>query len=957
MIGKHNLSNADMRPTALGTAMQASVYGAVIPNIYGRTRGTLNLIWNENLRKSDVGKKDTKKGEQPRYTENVDFLLASNPIITPLQVWANQRDKYLLGFWNETITVSDRSTQVLTWTDETFYALIGVTLLVKYDVSFNDYGGTPASLSGSAEIPLWNLATAGPGFDAGYRNWPYCYYWKPMSGTEILVPGLECGAFTGLTPTSDKVFKVYYARMLSAAEIADLNPDSSTTTPKLDTLAKIGAYLPPISYLYLTPEPTLGSGPEYNDYEASRKLYPPYYGLGSAEFDLGSTAMIPGMRMEVLGSYPMYWTGDADFVDIIEDILKSGITQAAYGASPSYHVLQRGLGCYEYPCPVQKIVRSDSVDAGSTPMQNVQFDLQNTENTFLIAAASAISGWTSSPSISDDCANSWTSLIADARTQRRKFWYAKSVGKTSENLNIVHLNIDGADGDVQVLEIAGVDDVDGTPYVAQSDGTEKASPLTASIIVDSDADKPVFILSWMFFGDPGNASQMSPRPPLKNLISPLKTPYQRADYWVVRNPGTYVFTYDYTEGDAIPDTQEWTWVILVLKATGTVKYGKPQGDIIDYDSLELVRAQCRANGLYGSLDMDSQNKASDWIEDLLNGMNAVAVWSGFKLKIIPRGENSAVGNGAVYVAPTAGGPVADLGPNELIQDDDGLCITVARNAQIDVHNVLQIQHPLRAGKLASDGKTMLIEAYDDVTVSSSERTSITQHGLRRESPKNIRCIQDATISKKILNTELRRRINIRNIYKFKLPANWKLLEPMDLVLITDPTQGIDHVPVRLTAVDEDEENLISCEAEPYVYGAHATETPSEIPTTNPYLPNTGAIPAAVNPPIFVEPIARLAESDQPELWIAVSDSDSKYGGCAVLLSTDGGANYEMISTIFGNAITGVVDADWPAATDPDAANDLLVDLTESLGTLVSYSESDRDNFVYPMYVEGGLEIP
>ena len=35
-------------------------------------------------------------------------------------------------------------------------------------------------------------------------------------------------------------------------------------------------------------------------------------------------------------------------------------------------------------------------------------------------------------------------------------------------------------------------------------------------------------------------------------------------------------------------------------------------------------------------------------------------------------------------------------------------------------------------------------------------------------------------------------------------------------------------------------------------------------------------------------------------------------------------------------------------------NDLVVDLTESLGALQSYAQVDEDNFVYPCYVDGGL---
>jgi hypothetical protein len=85
----------------------------------------------------------------------------------------------------------------------------------------------------------------------------------------------------------------------------------------------------------------------------------------------------------------------------------------------------------------------------------------------------------------------------------------------------------------------------------------------------------------------------------------------------------------------------------------------------------------------------------------------------------------------------------------------------------------------------------------------------------------------------------------------------------------------------------------------------------------------------------------------------VSAPSPNYGGCSVLISTDGGSSYTAIGVIQGNADTGVTVGDWPAASDPDTANDLSVDLSESLGELDTFSAADRDNFVPLFYVAGG----
>jgi hypothetical protein len=87
--------------------------------------------------------------------------------------------------------------------------------------------------------------------------------------------------------------------------------------------------------------------------------------------------------------------------------------------------------------------------------------------------------------------------------------------------------------------------------------------------------------------------------------------------------------------------------------------------------------------------------------------------------------------------------------------------------------------------------------------------------------------------------------------------------------------------------------------------------------------------------------------------ITINTVSSGYGGCQVFISTDGGTSYNSLGAIQGNAVTGASTGDWPAATSPDATNDLPLDLSESNGVLASYQTADEDNFVYPCYVAGG----
>ena len=124
--------------------------------------------------------------------------------------------------------------------------------------------------------------------------------------------------------------------------------------------------------------------------------------------------------------------------------------------------------------------------------------------------------------------------------------------------------------------------------------------------------------------------------------------------------------------------------VIALKCSQAPNYPEPLGNILDLSSLRLSRDQCRTNGLWGSLIMDSQQQASDWLQDFYTAMNAAPVWSGFVLKSIPYSEVSAVGNGALYIAPTAPGPVANLTESDFIGDSGSPLISVERKAQVDV---------------------------------------------------------------------------------------------------------------------------------------------------------------------------------------------------------------------------------------------------------------------------------
>jgi hypothetical protein len=60
---------------------------------------------------------------------------------------------------------------------------------------------------------------------------------------------------------------------------------------------------------------------------------------------------------------------------------------------------------------------------------------------------------------------------------------------------------------------------------------------------------------------------------------------------------------------------------------------------------------------------------------------------------------------------------------------------------------------------------------------------------------------------------LQRRAYIRNSYKFKLGWRYALLEPMDIVLLTDAALGLVNKAVRITAIEEDDNGELTITAD------------------------------------------------------------------------------------------------------------------------------------------------
>ena len=914
-------ANSGTAPTALGVMLSASTYGATIPRIIGTTRVPLLLTWLQNLRAGSPNKKlmavlgqstgGKKKGKKtPDYNAAVDCLLGHNPIIGVLQSWINQA-KVPLAFASVYAGAYPPTSYVIS--DPHFYSVVGVTWTVSYDVTFNDYGGPGSqTLTGTMEYPLWNQYLNGPDptDSSGYRQWPYVYKWGPADGSAVYFPA---GGSAGDWPTGVTAVTIYYAK-----------------------LEKQTYYESPAALMRFTFESSLGNGSEYGTkYAGQRIIYPMYAGLGSPNFDLGPGAQLSPTSFETQGSYCLYSQGDADFADMIEDTVKSGTTQADNASAYNSGPFQVGTSCFDYPGPVQKVYVTHFEGLGN-PTHST-FPQPNVAGNILLcfwvgSQGGAVTGITS------DSGETWNTIDSGSDDIWR--WilaYTVSGGYAAGNRVFPQMGGNyGYNNQFLIMELP-VDTFD-----TSATGTVSGSTPIGSIQLTTSNVRanPAVVMSFVVgINVPGSPTVYDPR--WKSLMSLYYASF--AQWRTLWAPGTVGANDVWGTGG----TDVKRVILASFKQVAPASYPKAYntivGNILDDPSLNLVRTQDRAYGLIGSVNMGTQKSAADWCKQFYSSANAWPAWEGFSLKSIPLAEASAVGNGAIYTSPTASGPVANLSTQngDFVADKDNPPISIDRKAQVDAPNILQYQTPNRS----SD--------YNQTVTSEPMPAGVALEGVRKESPEVHEEIQSTAVARSLLGIQSRVNLYLRNGPKFKTTAKWGLLGVGDLITIFDHRCMPAPIPVRIKSTEEAEDHSIAMESEPFIYGVR---TPDALigPTVTANTPDYYVVPQSVNTPIIFEPVPRLySNANQPQLWCVVSCPDPNYGGCAVLLSTDGGSSYNQVGTLTGSATTGYLLDDWPAANDPDTATNLYVDLSESLGTLASYAAADRDNFTYPCYVAGG----
>jgi len=192
----------------------------------------------------------------------------------------------------------------------------------------------------------------------------------------------------------------------------------------------------------------------------------------------------------------------------------------------------------------------------------------------------------------------------------------------------------------------------------------------------------------------------------------------------------------------------------------------------------------------------------------------------------------------------------------------------------------------------------------------------------------------------IAQTILQRELYVRTKFTFKLSWEYCLLDPMDIVTITDSNLGLTDYPVRVIQIEEDDKGLLAFTCEELVAGVSNPAFYASA-SAGGFQPNQGVPAVPVNTPLIVQPPTSLT-GGLNQIWVGASGINSgsgmQWGGATVYVSIDN-VTYSQVAVLTAPTRQGFLTAALPAAAGWDSIDTLAVNLAESGGVLTGTSQA------------------
>ncbi|HTT82323.1 MAG TPA: phage tail protein [Rhizomicrobium sp.] len=279
-----------------------------------------------------------------------------------------------------------------------------------------------------------------------------------------------------------------------------------------------------------------------------------------------------------------------------------------------------------------------------------------------------------------------------------------------------------------------------------------------------------------------------------------------------------IFCYDYAQGSTgVGDINPGN-IIYDFLTNPQYSIGLNSAQI-DTTSLAFYKTYCTAQGIAFSPNLNEQEQISETLDRWASLSNTWIFWSGGTLKFVPLGDSAITANGVTYTpnltvqynltyddflaTKVKQGSSSDDGAS---RTGDGGPVQVTRADPADCPNHVKIEMLDRGNQ------------YQSTPVEWQDQGLVDQFGQIDSDVTEAHEICDLTIAAICCQLIGQRGAYIRNTYAFKLGYEFSLLEPGDLVTLTDPHVALSNFPVRIRSIDEDENGNLSVVAEEFPGG-------------------------------------------------------------------------------------------------------------------------------------------
>lgn len=382
----------------------------------------------------------------------------------------------------------------------------------------------------------------------------------------------------------------------------------------------------------------------------------------------------------------------------------------------------------------------------------------------------------------------------------------------------------------------------------------------------------------------------------------------------------------YHLGSSVPDADP----SLVLRDILTNSFAGANFPGAYLDNWSAWSNYCVASSLLVSPGLTQQQRAAEIVERAGELTNTRPVFSGGRLKMVPRADTAVTGNGRTYTPSVT--PVYAL-DDECYQVSNGESpVRVAQKSPADRYNHVRVEYAARA----LDYNPSIAEAKDQADIDAT--------GIRSQDPLDAKAwLCSDSAARQVAQLVMQRSLHVQNEYTFSLPWHFALLEPADIVTLTDAGLGMSAIGACLTAIEENDAGDLQVTAEDFPAGTGgAAVYPVQVPDG--FLHDYNAAPGNADTPIIFEaPVERTRTGLQ--LYVAVKGAGANWGGAQVWVSQDG-TNYRQIGVVYGGARAGTLSANASAGSSTVAVQGL------GSAQLVSGSAADATALNTLCYIGG-----